>query len=296
MDILGGIRVIRVFLAQYLYFCYKYMSKKRKIFRDNDIEAIKDKGNACFLTRDYSSAITYYTAAIRLCSSISVIFSNRSRCYFMLKDYENSLNDALRSTELNQNNLKGHLLQIRSLANLSKMSLDLTQAKKSLEHCKFVYQYANSLNQPEFSSACVPLKQKIKVLIFVKKLEIFNQKVSRLKNYYKKIVNWDRTMNLLNKFVIEKSFQHVSDNFLCPITLEIFKNPVITQCGNSYEVESLVSHFSKMGTTDPIGRISIEPTKVYRNLAVINSVKWLHKNQPWTQYSEAPLSSIDIEI
>jgi len=63
------------------------MSKTRKVFRDNDVEAIKDKGNACFLARDYSSAVTYYTAAIRLCSSISVLFSNRSRCYFMLKEY-----------------------------------------------------------------------------------------------------------------------------------------------------------------------------------------------------------------
>jgi len=225
-----------------------------------------------------------------------VLFSNRSRCYFMLKEYEGALKDAVRSIELNQNNLKGHLLQIRSLAALSQMSLDLSQAKKSLEHCKFFHKYANSLNQTEFSSACVPLKQKIKVLIFVKKLEIFNYKVSRLKNYYKNILKAGRTQNLFNKFLIPKSFQHISDNFFCPITLETFKNPVITQCGNSYETESLVSHFFKMGTTDPIARIKIDPNKVFRNLALINAVKFLHKSQPWTQLSDSPLSSIDIEI
>lgn len=272
------------------------MLNKRKINRDVDVESIKDKGNACYLERDYRSAIVHYSAAIRICSNISILFSNRSRCYFMLKDYEKSLKDAQQSILIDKNNLKAHVLQIRSLAIISKQSLSLEKIFVSLEYCNTAFEIAKTLGLQEFNEVCKSLKKKIKLMIFLKRVEKYNYDVSRVRNYYKSIVKNSRTVNLLNKYLKEKSLKPVSDNFVCPITLGLFVNPLITECGHSYDYESLISHFSKMGVSDPIARRGINPNRVYKNKALVGAVRWIHKSQPWTVYSENPMNSLDVEI
>lgn len=272
------------------------MSNKRKIIRDVDVEAIKDKGNACYLERDYKSAIIHYSAAIRICSNISILFSNRSRCYFMLKDYENSFKDAQQSINIDNNNLKAHLLQIRSLAYISKQSLNLEKIFKSLECCNVAFNLAKTLGLHEFIDACKSIKKKIKLMIFLKRVEKFNYEVSRVRNYYKNVVKNSRMQALLNKYLKEKPLKPISDNFICPITLALFVNPLITECGHSYDYDSLVSHFSKMGVSDPITRRGINPNRVFKNNALVKAVKWVHKSQPWTVYSETPMNSLEVEL
>ena len=136
----------------------------------------------------------------------------------------------------------------------------------------------------------------IKTLIFLKKSENFNYKVSRVNSYYKDILKNEKHKKLFNKFVNEKPFVPVSDAFLCPISLEILSEPLITSYGNTYDSESLKSHFSKIGITDPITRQAVNPYQIYRNLNVIKAITWLKKTSPWTQFSETPMTSLDIEI
>ena len=273
------------------------MSRNRKVYKDiEDSESLKDKGNSAFLSRDYMTAIQFYSAAIRLSPNTSILFSNRARCYYLLKDFNNSLKDSKKSIEIDTSNLKGHLLYVRSLGNISRQALDISSSLTALSSCNALIDKATEMNQLEYTPICKVIKKKIKTLIFLKKSENFNYKVSRVNSYYKDILKNEKHKKLFNKFVNEKPFIPVSDAFLCPISLEILSEPLITSYGNTYDSESLKSHFSKIGITDPITRQAVNPYQIYRNLNVIKAITWLKKTSPWTQFSETPMTSLDIEI
>jgi hypothetical protein len=63
-------------------------------------------GNACYQRGEFREAIPHYTRAIQLNSTESKLFSNRSLCYFKLREYENARRDAERAAELDSNNPK----------------------------------------------------------------------------------------------------------------------------------------------------------------------------------------------
>jgi tetratricopeptide (TPR) repeat protein len=273
------------------------MSRIRKVFKDvEDAETLKAKGNTAFMAREYSNAIQYYSAAIRISPNTSVLFSNRARCYYLLKDFHNSLKDSKNSVELDENNLKAHLLFIRSLANVSRQSLDLANVIKALESCNSLYDRAVALKQEEYKPVCKAVKKKIKTLIFLKKSEMFNYKISRLKNHYKNSIKSEKYKKMFSKYLNEKPLLPISEAFFCPITLELFSDPLITCFGNTFDEESLKSHFSKMGVTDPITRQAVNPFQIFNNLAVRKAVKWLKKTSPWAVYSENPITSLDVEV
>ena len=142
------------------------MSRNRKVYKDiEDSESLKDKGNSAFLSRDYMTAIQFYSAAIRLSPNTSILFSNRARCYYLLKDFNNSLKDSKKSIEIDTSNLKGHLLYVRSLGNISRQALDISSSLTALSSCNALIDKATEMNQLEYTPICKVIKKKIKTLL-----------------------------------------------------------------------------------------------------------------------------------
>jgi tetratricopeptide (TPR) repeat protein len=269
---------------------------RRIIIRDSESQELKEKGNKAFLERDYPSAIVHYTAAIKKSPKESVLYSNRSRCYYMVKDYINSIKDSKISIDLDRYNIKAYLLYSRGLANISKQGMNYNETELALRCCKSAYQICKSTSQPEYISTCKSLSKKLKILIFLKKRENYNYQVSRLKSYYKGIIKHKRTLELFDKFLIEKKTKPVPENLCCPITLELFSTPIINETGSSYESNALVKHFSKMGYIDPITRRQIDPRIIIINNPIVLALKWYLKNEPWAKLSETVINSLDIEL
>ncbi|SOV10410.1 conserved Plasmodium protein, unknown function [Plasmodium gaboni] len=71
-------------------------------------EEEKEQGNIFFKNGDYELAIFHYTRSINYVSDNSVVYTNRSLAYFKMGAFENSLKDALRAKELDENNLKSY--------------------------------------------------------------------------------------------------------------------------------------------------------------------------------------------
>ncbi|KNC37070.1 hypothetical protein PFLG_01684 [Plasmodium falciparum RAJ116] len=69
-------------------------------------EEEKEQGNIFFKNGDYELAIFHYTRSINYVADNSVVYTNRSLAYFKMGAFENSLKDALRAKELDENNLK----------------------------------------------------------------------------------------------------------------------------------------------------------------------------------------------
>ncbi|CZT98148.1 tetratricopeptide repeat protein [Plasmodium falciparum NF54] len=71
-------------------------------------EEEKEQGNIFFKNGDYELAIFHYTRSINYVADNSVVYTNRSLAYFKMGAFENSLKDALRAKELDENNLKSY--------------------------------------------------------------------------------------------------------------------------------------------------------------------------------------------
>ena len=81
---------------------------------------LKNLGNELFLKQEYNKAIQYYTEAIVIIQVLikcqeedntqSIFYSNRGKAYKMLKRINEAYNDSLQAIELDDKNIKAHLI------------------------------------------------------------------------------------------------------------------------------------------------------------------------------------------
>jgi tetratricopeptide (TPR) repeat protein len=72
-------------------------------------EAQKALGNAAFKAKDFTKAIHYYTNAIKADGENHVYYSNRAACFFGLKKWSESADDAQMCIELKPTFIKGYI-------------------------------------------------------------------------------------------------------------------------------------------------------------------------------------------
>ena len=73
--------------------------------------------------------------------------------------------------------------------------------------------------------------------------------------------------------------QNFLENFTCPITLEIMKDPVVDQQGISYERKAIEDWLDKGNSISPISRKPLKKEQLTSNLALKNMIEdWLKKN------------------
>ncbi|KAL0024280.1 hypothetical protein WJX79_002681 [Trebouxia sp. C0005] len=69
--------------------------------------------------------------------------------------------------------------------------------------------------------------------------------------------------------------------FTCPLTMEVFRDPVMTPSGLSYERSALVEHLKKVGAFDPITREAMTASQVIPNVALRNATLQYLEEHPW---------------
>lgn len=73
----------------------------------------------------------------------------------------------------------------------------------------------------------------------------------------------------------------VPDYLCCQISMDIFRDPVITPSGVTYERSILLEHLCKVGKFDPITRATLHPEQVAPNLAVKDAVQTFLSQNGW---------------
>ncbi|XP_076956629.1 E3 ubiquitin-protein ligase CHIP-like isoform X2 [Bidens hawaiensis] len=73
----------------------------------------------------------------------------------------------------------------------------------------------------------------------------------------------------------------VPDYLCCKITLDIFRDPVITPSGLTYERAIILDHLEKVGKFDPITRESLHPSQLVPNLAIKEAVEAYLEKHGW---------------
>ncbi|KAG6530171.1 hypothetical protein ZIOFF_012393 [Zingiber officinale] len=73
----------------------------------------------------------------------------------------------------------------------------------------------------------------------------------------------------------------VPDYLCCQISLDIFRDPVITPSGITYERAVLLDHLQKVGKFDPVTRVPLEQHQLVPNLAVKEAVQSFLNRHGW---------------
>jgi STIP1 family protein 1 len=61
----------------------------------------------------------------------------------------------------------------------------------------------------------------------------------------------------------------------------VFREPVITPSGCSYERSALLEHLAKVGSWDPISRAPMTQSDVTLNVGLRNAVQFYLDSHPW---------------
>ena len=73
----------------------------------------------------------------------------------------------------------------------------------------------------------------------------------------------------------------VPSAYSCPLTMEVFREPVITPAGFSYERSALMEHLAKVGKFDPINRMPMTEQQVVSNIGLRNATLQYLDEHPW---------------
>jgi len=73
----------------------------------------------------------------------------------------------------------------------------------------------------------------------------------------------------------------IPEHLCCKITMDIFRDPVITPSGVTYERAILYEHLRKVGKFDPLTRATLYLNQVVPNLALKEAVQAYLKEHGW---------------
>jgi len=87
--------------------------------------------------------------------------------------------------------------------------------------------------------------------------------------------------DIFEKATVRDTPAEVPDHFCCKITMDLFRDPVITPSGVTYERSALMEHLQKVGNFDPLTRAPLTPEQVFPNLALKEAVQAFLAEHRW---------------
>jgi len=253
----------------------------------------KKIGNDQYLKGQYKEAIESYTKAIEINDTETVFFSNRARCYKQLKEFKKAYDDAKSAIELDDTNIKAHLICGQMLAELGKSEAGVEKINTALSRITKALTLCAGQKKQTFEKDLNKNILKIKKLRWYKEDEIKREKKIELLNYLQDLI--EREAGLTKEEKKEKiediielignphalfKFE-VPEYMNCKLSGQLMDDPVTIQSGLTYERSALLEHLRKTGHFDPITREPISADHVYPNLNIKQSIEAFLKENPW---------------
>jgi len=262
----------------------KRLKKRHKeVPKEPNPEQLKEQGNAAFRNGENAKAVECYTEAIKLNPDVSIYYSNRALCYMNLKMTEEAKIDGIEAIGLDSSNFKGFLIISRATAELSKhSSKDLCdEASFYAEKAKIIATHKKDSGALEYIEE---LKLKIQAIKSYKDFQETSLTTETLKAHYKQVLDPFK-FSQLEKVLEVKDDNNYLESLVCPITLELFCNPIVLSSGISYEKKPLLEHFSYSGTIDPVSRMPLYNSAFVENKQLKQAVTWYLQFKPWVKFS-----------
>ncbi|XP_010486285.1 PREDICTED: E3 ubiquitin-protein ligase CHIP [Camelina sativa] len=268
-------------------------------------ERLKEDGNNCFKKERFGAAIDAYTEAITLCPNVPTFWTNRALCHMKRKDWTKVEEDCRKAIQLVHNSVKAHymlglaLLQKKEYTSGVKelqRALDLGRGAdptgymvediwEELSKAKYMeWELLSARRSWELNSlkeTCEAALNQQRALDMCRTEEEEETKESSQEAYIAHTERLKSLERVFEKAAEEDKPSEVPDYLCCNITLEIFRDPVISPSGVTYERAAILEHLMKVGKFDPITREKLEPSKLVPNLAIKEAVAAYLEKHVW---------------
>ncbi|XP_047313316.1 E3 ubiquitin-protein ligase CHIP [Impatiens glandulifera] len=260
--------------------------------RTKGAEKLKEEGNIYFQKCRYAAAIHAYTEAIVLCPNVPVYWTNRALCHRKQNDWMKVEEDCRRAIQLDHASVKGHymlglaLLQTQQYAEgIKKLekalelgtggnptSYIVEEIRKELSKAKYLeweHESANRLWELQTLKECCELALKER---YLREDNAFGKAEKEQLEALGKVFNGAAKVDMPTE---------VPDYLCCKITLELFRDPVISPSGVTYERDIILDHLQKVGMFDPMTREPLSEYQLVSNLAIKEAVEAFLDKHPW---------------
>ncbi|KAL6659552.1 hypothetical protein ACP70R_003592 [Stipagrostis hirtigluma subsp. patula] len=254
-------------------------------------DLLKQEGNAFFKKDRISAAIDAYTGAITLCPNVAVYWTNRALCYKKRNEWAKVEEDCRTAIKLDNHSVKAHYMLGLALVNSQKLAEGIKALEKSLELGRGAHPASYMVEE---------IWQELSKAKYIEWESLSRERASKLHNLevackealrsYNSLGNpgADAPEEQLNELeeVFKKAAKtdtptDVPDHLCCKITLDIFRDPVITPSGVTYERAVLLDHLHTVGKFDPVTREALEPHQLVPNLAIKEAVHAFLSEHGW---------------
>ncbi|XP_071720663.1 E3 ubiquitin-protein ligase CHIP-like [Rutidosis leptorrhynchoides] len=267
-------------------------------------EQLKQDGNSYFKKNRLGAAIDAYTEAITLCPNIPVYWTNRALCHRKRNDWARVEQDCLKAIQLDYKSVKGHYMFGLALLRKEKYAQGIKELQRALDLGRGAH--PNSYMVEEIWQELATAKygewdrDSTKRNWDLRNLEESCQIALKEKHLCDASITEDDRNEITSstseqlaalKLVFSKAAEddtptEVPDYLCCKITLDIFRDPVITPSGLTYERAIILNHLDKVGKFDPTTRETLLPSQLIPNLAIKDAVEAFLEKHGWAYKTE----------
>ncbi|KAI3742522.1 hypothetical protein L1987_60206 [Smallanthus sonchifolius] len=262
-------------------------------------EQLKQDGNLYFKKNRLGAAIDAYTEAITLCPNVPVYWTNRALCHRKRNEWARVEEDCQRAVQLDPKSVKGHYMLGLALLQREKYAEGIKALERALDLGRGAHPHSYMVEEiwQELASAKYNEWQRdsTKRTLELQKLEKSCEIGLKGKHLHNINQNEDGTNEVTDstseqlaalKLVFSKAAEadiptDVPDYLCCKITLDIFRDPVVTPSGLTYERAVILDHLEKVGKFDPITRETLHPSQLVPNLAIKEAVAAFLEKHGW---------------
>ncbi|VVA96809.1 unnamed protein product [Arabis nemorensis] len=262
-------------------------------------ERLKEDGNTYFKKERFGAAIDAYTEAITLSPKVPVYWTNRALCHMKRKDWTRVEEDCRKAIQLDHNSVKAHYMLGLSLLERKEYAGGVKELQRALDlgrganptgymieeiweelaKAKYMeWELVSARRSWELNSlkeTCEAALNQQRALD-MSRTEDFSQEA--YSSHSERLKALDR---VFEKAGIDDKPTEVPDYLCCNITLEIFRDPVISPSGVTYERAAILEHLNKVGKFDPITREKLDQYKLVPNLAIKEAVAAYLEKHAW---------------
>ncbi|KAL1162190.1 hypothetical protein V6Z11_A07G185900 [Gossypium hirsutum] len=279
-------------------------------------EQLRKDGNIYFKKDRFGAAIDAYTEAITLCPNVPVYWTNRALCHRRRNDWLKVEEDCRRAIQLDYNSVKAHYMLGLALLQKQKLDEGVKELQKKKTFSWNIYTHAKMLfTALDLGRGANPKGYmvdeiwqelaKAKYMLWEHASSKRSWELQSLKEACEAAL---REKHFLDDsqpegFLDEAGISHmkqlevlrqvfrkageadipgeVPDYLCCKITLDIFRDPVITPSGVTYERAVILDHLQKVGKFDPITREPLDQSQLVPNLAMKEAVQAYLDKHGW---------------
>jgi len=225
-------------------------------------EALKKEGNFYFGKAKYGAAIEKYTEALTLCPGWSVLLVNRAMCQKKKEAWSLVQQDAEAALALDSKLLKAHYLLGMSLRHAEQLPQSVHHSRQALDLARecndnIKDEIWHELAQVQYMHWEQETATRLQAQ---QQLQERMQQLLQLQHHQQAAAQGapadSHQDQMGERAALDQVFQAAKQSltagepasaFTCPLTMEVFRDPVMAPSGLSYERSALLEHLRKVG-------------------------------------------------